>query len=311
MKTNFPTKEHLLDAHKRIVNYIHRTPVLTSTSLNNLTQASLFFKCENFQKAGSFKIRGASNALLKLPESEKEKGVATHYSGNFAQALALAAKLNDTKSYIVMPSDAPKVKKNAVMSYGGLITECEPTLDARESTLAQVVEKTGAIFIHPFNNHDVICGQATACMELLNDSPDLDYIVCPVGGGGLISGTALAAHYFGKDVSVIGAEPENADDAFRSIQAGKILPSIDPKTIADGLKTSLGNLTFPIIQQHVSEIITVSESEIQTAMHLIWERMKIVIEPSSAVTLAAIVKKAAFFKTKKIGLMLSGGNVSF
>ncbi|RUT80182.1 pyridoxal-phosphate dependent enzyme [Ancylomarina longa] len=303
------SKENLLETQQRIQAFIHRTPVLSSQLINEMIGADIYFKCENFQKMGAFKMRGATNAILQLSEIEKGFGVATHSSGNFAQALALAAKLQGMKAYIVMPSNAPQVKKNAVKGYGGEIIECTPTLEARETTLTEVVNKTGAVFLHPYNDYHVIEGQATAAMELIEDHNDLEVIFAPVGGGGLLSGTALAAHYFSPDTKVIAGEPMGADDAWQSFQKGEIVLQTNPQTIADGLLTSLGDKTFPIIKDHVSDIIRVEEEEIIAAMRLIWERMKIVVEPSSAVALAALIKEKSKYKGKKIGIILSGGNV--
>ena len=269
----------------------------------------MYFKCENFQKMGAFKMRGAINAILKLTEEQRSKGVVTHSSGNFAQALSLAAKSLGVKAHIVMPENAPQVKKNAVLQYNGSITECESTTKARQETANRIQDSTGATFIHPSNDMDVIIGNGTACKELLEDYNDLDYIVCPIGGGGLIAGTALAAHYFGKQCQVIGAEPMVVDDAYRSIMSGKIETNSSTNTIADGLKTQLGDINFPIIQKHIKQIIRVEESEIISAMILVFERLKIVIEPSSAVALAAVIKQKEHFKNKKIGVLFSGGNV--
>jgi len=302
-------KDEIIKSHLRIAPYIHRTPVLSSDFLNSISGAELFFKCENFQKMGAFKIRGATNALLQLSEEQKQKGVISHSSGNFAQALALAAKSLNIRSHIVMPKDAPEVKKNAVRDYGGLITECEPTIQSRETTTRQIQQDIGATFVHSYNDHKVIYGNASAGKELLEDHPDLDYIIVPVGGGGLISGTALSAISFSLNCKVIGAEPFNVDDAYRSMQSGKIEQNKTTNTIADGLKTPLGNITFPIINKYVDKIIRVSEEEIINAMHLIWERMKIIVEPSSAVTLAAVLKSKSEFSRKKTGLILSGGNI--
>ncbi|GAB4317759.1 MAG: pyridoxal-phosphate dependent enzyme [Bacteroidales bacterium] len=299
----------LLEAVGVVKPYIHNTPVITSRMLNDLSGASLFFKCENFQKAGAFKSRGAANAILHLPEEQRRLGVCTHSSGNHAAALARMAKLLGVPGYIVMPENAPSVKIAAVKQYGGIIRFCKPTLEARESTLGEVKEETGAVEVHPYNNYHIIAGQSTACQELISEYTDLDFVVAPVGGGGLLSGTALSAHYFGKKIHVIGAEPRGADDAFRSLQAGYIIPSENPKTIADGLLTSLGSLTFPIIQKYVDRIITVSEEGIVTAMKLIWERMKIVVEPSSAVAFAAVLENKELFLGMKTGIVLSGGNV--
>jgi threonine dehydratase len=306
---SIPGKADIISASTRISSYVHRTPVLSSKNINSMLNARLFFKCENFQKVGAFKYRGASNAILQLSKEQLQKGVATHSSGNHAQALALAAKINDTKAYIVMPSNAPRSKRDAVIGYGGEVIDCAPTLEARETTLAQIVEETGAYFIHPYNDHHIIAGQATAARELIEDVPNLDYIIAPVGGGGLLSGTALAARHFASRIKVIGAEPEGADDAYRSFQKGEIIPSVNPNTIADGLLTSLGTKTFPIIKAYVSQILTVADIEIIDGMKLIWQRMKIVVEPSAAVPLAAVFCNQQLFESKKIGIILSGGNV--
>lgn len=305
---NVPDKQTIIAAHARIKPFIHQTPVLTSAGINSMAGSELFFKCENFQKIGAFKARGAMNAVLSLSPENLAKGVATHSSGNHAQALARAAKLMGVRSYIVMPRTSPEIKKRGVRGFDGEIFECEPTLAARESTLADVIAKTGATEIHPFNNYDVIAGQATAAKELFEEIPNLDIIVAPVGGGGLLSGTALAASYFSPRTVVIAAEPAGADDTFRSMKSGKIEPS-QSDSIADGLLTSLGDKTFPIIYKHVAGVITVTESEIISAMRLIWERMKIVVEPSCAVPLAAIRKSTSTFSGKKTGIILSGGNV--
>lgn len=302
-------KQQLIDCHKRIQPYIHHTPVLTSQFLNEISGASIFFKCENFQRMGAFKMRGATNAILNLTKEQMEKGVVTHSSGNFAQALALAAKSIGVTAYIVMPSNSPQVKKDAVMGYNGRIIECEPTLLARETAAKKIEIEKGATFIHPSNDVNVILGQGTACMELLEDNPDLDAVFTPVGGGGLIAGTALAVHYFGRDCKVIGGEPFEADDAYRSLQSGWIESNISANTIADGLQTQLGDKNFPIIQRFVDHIIRVTEEEIIDAMRLIWERMKIVAEPSSAVALAALFKEKVIFRNKKVGVIISGGNV--
>ncbi|MCB0103929.1 MAG: pyridoxal-phosphate dependent enzyme [Anaerolineales bacterium] len=302
----------LVDIHqaaKRIQPYIHRTPVLTNESLNLLVNAQVFMKCENFQKVGAFKFRGASNAVWSLTDEEAAKGVVTHSSGNHAQALALAAKMRGIPAYIVMPSNAPQVKKNAVAGYGGQITFCEPTLEARESTMESIRQRTGATVVHPYDNEKVIAGQGTAVLELLEDVPDLDVVIAPVGGGGLLSGTSIAATETKRGIRVIAAEPEMADDAFRSIQAGKIIPSDNPKTIADGLLTSLGLLTFPIIQSRVEKIVTVSEESIIAAMKFVWERSKIIIEPSAATVIAVLWEKKIDLSHLKVGVILSGGNV--
>lgn len=306
---NIPNFTDILEAHKRIRNYIHRTPVLTCESINNITGCRLYFKCENFQKIGAFKFRGACNAVFSLSEEEIKNGVATHSSGNHAQALALAAKIRDIKSYIVMPDNSPKVKKEAVAGYGAEIIYCKPTLEAREYNLEELVKKTGAVFIHPYNNFNVICGQGTASIELLEQAPNPDIIIIPVGGGGLISGNSISVKALNREIRVIGVEPNDADDAARSMKAGYIIPSVNPKTIADGLLTSLSDLTFAIIKRNVSKIMTVNDETIVTAMKLVWERMKIVIEPSAAVTLAAVLENKEFFAGKKIGIIFSGGNV--
>lgn len=304
-----PDKLTIEEAAARIKPWLHHTPVLTNSAINRMFHTEIFFKCENFQKAGAFKSRGATNAVFQLTEEELKRGVATHSSGNHAAALALAASRRGAQAYIVMPENSNKLKVKAVMEYGGIITFCEPTLKAREDTLAEIIKKTGAIEIHPYNDYRIIAGQATAAMELLYNHPDLEIIMVPVGGGGLLSGTALAAYYFGYNVKVIAAEPAGADDACRSFYGGVFVPSEHPKTLADGLLTSLGTLTYPIIKKYVDQIVTVSEDGIRDAMQLIWERMKIIIEPSSAVPLAAILEKKAEVAGKKTGIILSGGNV--
>ena len=309
MLHSIPNNHDIVTASERISPYMHVTAVLSSELLNEEFDAKLYFKCENFQKAGSFKSRGAVNAILSLQSSQTKKGVATHSSGNFAQALARAASILNVPSYIVMPNNAPRVKVDAVLGYGGDITFCEPNLQAREETLTKVVEKTDAIIIHPYNDYDIIAGQGTATMELCQEIENIDIILCPIGGGGLISGTALSASFFGKNIRVVGCEPKGADDAYRSMKAGKILPSINPSTIADGLLTSLGERNFPIIQEYVDEIVTVSEDSIMIAMKLIYERLKIVIEPSSAVPLAAILENKVDVQGKNVGIIISGGNV--
>lgn len=306
-------KDDITQAAQRIAPYIHKTPVLTSQSINAIAGAELYFKCENFQKIGAFKMRGAANAVLSLTNEQKQKGVCTHSSGNFAQALALSAKKAGIKAYIVMPENAPLVKKEAVAGYGAEVILCTPTLEAREKTVEEVMRQFGATFIHPYNDEKVIAGHAGIVMEILSQVPSFQtgeaFLISPVGGGGLISGIALAAHYFSPMTIVVGAEPECAADAALSLKTGKIQPSLNPNTIADGLLTSLGDKTFPIIANYVKSIITVSETEIIAAMKLIWERMKIVVEPSSAVTLAAVLKDRARFENKRVGLVLSGGNV--
>jgi len=296
-------------AAKRIERYINRTPVYKSDNLNDLVKAQVFFKCENFQKAGAFKSRGAINATFSLKKEEIRNGVCTHSSGNHAAALSRAASLRNITAHIVMPENSSSVKIAAVKNYGGKITFCEPNLASRESTLQEVKQKTGAKEIHPYNNYHIIAGQATATKELLEDIDKLDIVLAPVGGGGLLSGTALAAHYYAPGIKVIAAEPAGADDAFRSFYQKKFVPSINPNTIADGLLTSLGTLTYPIIKKYVNDIITVSEGSIIKAMKLIWERMKIIVEPSSAVPFAAILENKSEFQYKRVGIIISGGNV--
>ena len=302
-------KQHLIDCHERIKPFIHNTPVLTSRLINELAGAHLFFKCENFQRMGAFKMRGAANAIMQLSDEQKQNGVVTHSSGNFAQALSLSAQSLGVTAYIVMPDSAPQVKKDAVKGYGGVLVECESTLEARERTSQEIVEKHGATFIHPSNDDHVILGQGTACKELLELHPNLDYVVTPVGGGGLIAGTALAAHYFGNKCKTVGGEPFEVDDAYRSLQSGQIETNSSTNTIADGLKTQLGDRNFPVIQKHVEEIIRVTEDEIIQSMRLLWERLKIVCEPSCAVALAAVFREKEKFKAQEIGIIISGGNV--
>lgn len=302
------TKQSIEQAHERIQPYIERTPVLTSASLNELAGCQLYFKCENFQKVGAFKARGATNAALKLSKEERANGLATHSSGNHAQAIARAGKMLGVKSYIVMPRTAPEIKKRGVRGYGGEIFECEPTLQAREETLAKVIAKTGASEIHPFNNYDVVEGQATCAKELFEQAGGLDIVVAPVGGGGLLSGTALAAKFFSPGTVVMAGEPAGSDDAYRSMQSGKIEPA-QSNTIADGLLTTLGDKTFPIIYENVKEVITVTDEEIIAAMRLIWERLKIIVETSCAVPFAAVLKEKEKFKGKRVGIILTGGNV--
>ena len=303
-----PTAEELQNTSVRINNFIHKTPVLSSKNINKIAGCSVFFKCENFQKMGAFKMRGASNAILKLTKEQQQNGVITHSSGNFGQAVALSAKLCNIKSTIVMPINAPAVKKEAVKGYGATIIECKPTLEAREATANTIVKSTGATFLHPYNCYNVIAGNSTATIELLEQKNQLDSIIAPIGGGGLISGTALACNYF-SNVKVYGAEPKGADDAFRSFKKGKIIPMDNPNTIADGLRTSLGDKGFEIIMKHVHDIFTCEESEIIEAMKLIWERMKIIIEPSCAVPLAVLLKNKDLFKNQKVGIIITGGNV--
>jgi len=304
-----PDKDCICEAAVRIGPYVHRTPVMSSQNLDELVGATIFFKCENLQKAGAFKSRGAVNAVFSLDDDQLQRGVATHSSGNHAAALSRAAALRGTKAYIVMPENSSRVKVEAVRHYGGVITFCRPTLQDREDTLARVIGETGAVEIHPYNDYRVIAGQATAAKELFEEVPGLHFVMAPVGGGGLLSGTALSACYFSPATKVVAAEPKGADDAFRSLKEGKILPSINPQTVADGLLTSLGTRTYPIIREHVERIITVDDATIIRAMKLIWERMKIVVEPSSAVPFAALLANGAGLRGKRTGIILSGGNV--
>jgi threonine dehydratase/serine racemase len=300
------------EAEKRIAGVVHRTPVMTSEMLDRLARRQVFVKCENLQKTGAFKYRGATNAIRKLDPALASRGVVTHSSGNHAQALALAARVRGVPAYIVMPQTAPQVKRAAVEGYGGIVTLCEPTLPAREETAARLVAETGANLIPPFEHPDVIAGQGTAALELLEDVPDLDAIITPVGGGGLLAGCCVAARGILPGIRVFGAEPLGADDAARSMAAGTWVPQTAPNTIADGLLTSLGQLTWPIIRDCVEGIITVSEDQIRTSMRFVWERMKLVIEPSGAVAVAAVLSEA-FQKLSgvgRVGIVVSGGNVS-
>lgn len=305
-----PGLEDILEAARRISPYIHRTPMLRSQGIDEKAGGTVYFKCENFQKAGAFKSRGACNGVFSLTGEQARRGVCTHSSGNHAQALARAAALRGCEAYIVMPENASPVKVRAVEYYGGRITFCRPTLSSREETLEKVRKETGAIEIHPYNDYRTIAGQATAALELIEEQPGLDLIMAPVGGGGLISGTALAVSYISPGTRVIGAEPEGADDAYRSFISRSFVPSVNPRTIADGLLTSLGSLTFPIILEHVDRILTVGEEDIIRAMRLVMERMKILIEPSSAVPLAALLSHRDHFTGKRTGIILSGGNVN-
>ena len=306
---NIPSLQDIQEAAKRISTAANYTPILTSKLIDGVCGCKIFFKCENFQKVGAFKFRGAYNTIASLSNEDLQKGVVTHSSGNHAAALTLAAKMNNTTAYIVMPRTAPEIKKKAVQSYGAKITFCEPTLKSREETAQKIIDETGAYLVHPFNNYSIIAGQATAAYELINDSHNLNYILTPVGGGGLLSGTALSTKYLSPQTKVIGCEPEDADDAFRSLRDGKIYPSENPKTICDGLLTSLGEKTFEIINKYVNEIITVDDDKIIEAMRLIWERMKIIIEPSSAVPLAVVMNNKSKFENKSVGIILTGGNV--
>jgi threonine dehydratase len=304
-----PELSDIRAAHSRIKPFIHNTPVLTSQQLNILFGCELYFKCENFQKVGAFKFRGATNAVRSLSDPEKSKGVVTHSSGNHAAALALAARMNGIRVNIVMPRNAPDVKKNAVAGYGADITFCEPTLQAREEATRQIIENSGSVLIHPYDNFNVICGQGTAALELLEEIDDLEIVIAPVGGGGLLSGTSVCARGISRNIKVIGAEPLNANDAFVSFSTGKLTPSVNPVTIADGLLTSLSELTFSVIRKNTDIILTATEESIIECMRLIWERMKIVIEPSSATVLAIIKENPDIFRGKKAGLIISGGNV--
>ncbi len=310
MKTGeMPDIGDIRTAHKRIKPFIHETPVLTSSQVNTIFGASLFLKCENFQKVGAFKFRGATNALLMLGKEELLRGVVTHSSGNHAAALALAARMKGVPAYIIMPSNSSQVKKDAVADYGAEITYCEPTLAAREETAARIIKEKGATFIHAYDNLNVICGQGTCGLELVTKYPDLDIVVAPVGGGGLMSGTVTAVKGLNRYIRVIGAEPLGADDATRSFRTGTHITHHTPRTIADGLLTTLSERTFAIIQAGVDAMLTATEDSIIECMRIVWERMKIIIEPSSAVSLAVIMENRELFEGKKVGLIISGGNV--
>lgn len=303
-----PTLQEIEDAHHRIRPFIHRTPLLSCKSINSVVEATVWFKCENMQKVGAFKARGATNAVRSISNEQLRLGVATHSSGNHAQALSWTARLAGVDAHIVMPSNSNRIKVEAVKGYGGMITFCEPTLDAREATLESVLRQTGATEIHPYNDLRIIAGQATATVEMLQDNPGLEIVIAPVGGGGLISGAAIACNYLAPTVKVVAAEPANADDAYLSFMQGKFIPSVNPETIADGLRTSLGSVTFPIILALVDRIIRVSEESIIVAMRMLWERMKLIVEPSGAVPLAALLEDPNLFRGKTIGIILSGGN---
>jgi threonine dehydratase len=305
-----PTFEDVLAAAERIRGHIHRTPVVTSRAIDGIAGANLHFKCENLQKVGAFKARGATNAVLSLDDEAARRGVATHSSGNHAAALAYAASIRGVPAYVVMPSSAPPVKKAAVAGYGALITECEPTLEARETTLEDVVERTGATFIHAYDNPRVIAGQGTASLELMSDVPDIDVVMAPVGGGGLMSGTVIAVSASRPEIKLWGAEPAGADDAYRSLRDGERYPSVEPRTIADGLLTSLSERTFRILSERLEGILTVSEENVVRAMRLLWERMKLVVEPSGAVPLAAVLEHPDRIAGRRVGLILSGGNIN-
>ena len=304
-----PSLEDIREAHRRIQPFIHRTPVLTSATIDRMAGGEIFFKCENLQKAGAFKIRGACNAVFSLSDDEAKRGVAPHSAGNHAAGLAPAAQWRGISAHVVMPETAPHVKKLAVAGYGAEILFCKPTLEARERALAEVVARTGANVVHPYNDLRVITGQGTAAVELCEQVQNLDLVVAPVGGGGLVSGTAVAVSLVSPKTAVIAAEPERADDAYRSLKSGHLVPSVHPNTIADGLLTSLGDLTFPILQRHVKDIVLVSEEAIVEAMRCLWERMKILVEPSAAVPLGAVLSGRLEVGGRRVGIILSGGNV--
>lgn len=304
-----PTFQDMLDAHERIKPYIHRTPVLTSSYFNELTGAELFFKCENFQKAGAFKVRGASNAVFGLSDEDAAKGVCTHSSGNHALSLSYAAGRRGIPCNVVMPRTAPEAKKAAVRGYGGTITECEPSTTSREEVFAQVQAETGGDFVHPYNDPRVIAGQGTCSREFLEQTDGVDMMVAPIGGGGMISGTCLTLSNLAPEVKIIASEPENADDAYRSFKAGHIIADDAPETIADGLKVPLKERTWHFVSNHVTDILTASEQEIIDAMKLTWQRMKLVMEPSCAVPLATILKNKEMFAGKRVGVIVTGGNV--
>lgn len=307
--TRIPTYDDVIAAHERVRPYIHRTPVLTSSFLDNLTGAKLFFKCENLQKAGAFKVRGACNAVFGLTEEQAARGVATHSSGNHALSLSYAAGRRGIPCNVVMPRTAPQAKKDAVIGYGGSITECEPSTSSREAVFAEVQARTGADFVHPYNDPRVIAGQGTCSRELMDQVEGLDAVVAPIGGGGMISGTCLTLSNIAPHVEIFAAEPERADDAYRSFKAGHIIADDAPDTVADGLKVPLKDLTWHFVQRHVTDILTASDPEIVDAMKLIWKRMKIVMEPSSAVPLATILKNPDRFRGKRVGVIVTGGNV--
>ena len=304
-----PTLEDMRTVRARIIPHIHVTPVLTSRMLDEVSGAELFFKCENFQKAGAFKARGASNAVFSLSDEQAARGVATHSSGNHGTCLSYAAKQRGIPCTVVMPHTAPQAKKDAVMGYGGRVVECEPSTSSREAVFAEVVAETGAEFVHPYNDHRVIAGQATCSAELIEQVDGLDAVVAPIGGGGMVSGTCLTLSGLAPQIKIYAAEPEQADDAYRSFKAGHIIADDAPNTVADGLKVPLKELTWHFVQKHVTDILTVSEEEIVEAMKLIWKRLKIVMEPSSAVPLATILKNPQIFAGKRVGVIVTGGNV--
>lgn len=304
--------DDIQNAAQRIGDYVHRTPVMTCATLDAMAGRSLYFKCENFQKVGAFKFRGACNAIFKLDDATAKRGVVTHSSGNHAQALALAAKLRGINAHVVMPSTASPVKKRAVEGYGGAVVECLPTLEAREITAQQVLDETGGVFIPPYDHLDIITGQGTVALEFLDQIAELDAIITPVGGGGLLSGVGIAAKALKPSIRIFAAEPTGADDAAQSLKYGKFIPQTNPNSIADGLLTSMGELTWPIIRDHVERIFTVDDEEIIQAMRLMWERAKLLIEPSSAVPVAAMLSEEgkSLKKISRMGIVLSGGNVN-
>ena len=304
-----PTYDDMLAAHDRIRPHIRQTPVRTSDYLNDLSGAELFFKCENFQEPGAFKVRGATNAVFGLTEDQARKGVATHSSGNHASCLSYAAMLRGIPCNVVMPRTAPQAKKDTVRRYGGVITECEPSTSSREATFAQVQAATGGDFVHPYNDPRVIAGQGTCSREFIEQTGGLDMVVAPIGGGGMISGTCLTLSTLAPETKVIAAEPEQADDAYRSFKAGHIIADDAPKTIADGLLVPLKDLTWHFVSTHVSEIYTASEDEIVEAMKLTWKHLRVVMEPSSAVPLAVVLKNRDAFRGKRVGIIITGGNV--
>ncbi|MEO9483027.1 MAG: pyridoxal-phosphate dependent enzyme [Ekhidna sp.] len=309
MLTKTPSFSDIKRSHQRISQYIIQTPVMTSKNIDEIAGCHIFFKCENFQKVGAFKMRGAANAIFSYRPEDRVNGFACHSSGNHGQAVALAAKLAGAKAYVVMPKNASQVKVDAVKGYNAEVVFCEPNDASRTQTCADIVKKTGAILVHPFDDYNIIAGQATAAKELVEEVDDLDCIISPVGGGGLAAGTALIAHHLDPNMEVYLGEPEAVDDTYQSLKAGKIIPNKTAETIADGLKTTVGVRNFEILKEHVKEVFTVSEKEIIDAMKLIWERMKIVIEPSCAVPFAAILKNKDTFKDKRVGVILTGGNV--
>jgi threonine dehydratase len=304
-----PNLETIRAAHARIAPRIHRTPVLTSQALDAMAGARLFFKCENLQKTGSFKIRGATNAIFSLPDDEARRGVVTHSSGNHAAAVALAARWRGIRAWIVMPSNAPMAKRKAVEAYGGQITYCEPTLAAREAAAKEIMARTGAALVHPFDADRIIAGQATAALEFLEEVPDLDFILAPVSGGGLLSGTAIAAKSLRPAIRVAGCEPKNADDAYRSLAAGRVVSAEKQDTMADGLRAQLCERTFAILRERVDQIALVTEEEIVASMRHVWERMKLIVEPSAAVAVSPAIERRLNADGKKVGIILSGGNV--